>query len=215
MKTSWDSVAALMRELSAEEQLALVDSDNRPAIKQFLLGLHPVLAPAGTIKVRPATNIVASDFFQVNIEKDALVKISHPGDNFKKWFLQPSVRKEVVFGDGPYRTPGVQKEVAETTLCYHPLNRRLADGPIINQLGGEAMVEITLAEFIACLQQQGSGEKGALLTNGYYAIFYVRDTSGVLRVVCVNWAGVWRMDAHSVERSYEWFAGNRVFSRDS
>lgn len=35
-KPSFDSVAALMRELSFEEQIALLNSDNRPGLKEFL-----------------------------------------------------------------------------------------------------------------------------------------------------------------------------------
>lgn len=212
------SVAHLQRELGDELFSALISSDNTATVKQFLLGLQPLLTPIGTIKVRPGLKLVASEFFQVNTKKNALVKISYVGDNFKAWFLSPSVREEeAIPGAGPYRTPGVpNNKVVETSLHYYTLNRRSVDGPIIAELGGETKAETTLAELVVCLQKQANGELGALLTNGYANIFYIRDASGVLRAVHVYWRSVgWLVDADSVGDPNEWNAGYRVFSRDS
>lgn len=52
MKPSFDSVAALMRELSLAEQYALVNSDNRPQLKRFLRELAASTTPLQwTVKV--------------------------------------------------------------------------------------------------------------------------------------------------------------------
>ena len=218
MKTSFDSFVALIRELSVEEQEALVDSDNRPALKQFLVKLQFLLTPVGTIKVLPTEKFSASDFFKVNTAKNASVKTSHLGDNFKAWFLGKTKERtsasEAVPGDGPYRTPGA----TEVALRYYTLNKRSVDGPIIAQLGGvaKAETETSLAEIAACLQKQASGEPGMLLTNGYANIFYVRDSVWALRAVNVDWYGDgWSVYADSVEHPNDWSAGSRVFSRDS
>lgn len=217
MKPSFDSVAALMRELSSSEQQVLTDSDNRPKIKQFLSGLQPSLTLVGVIEVRPSTNFVASGFFKVNTDKSSPLKISHVGDSFKAWFFKPSANERVAFCAGPYRMPGVQSSTTiKIMLRYQVLNKRLVDESLINQLGGEAKAEITLAEIAACMQNQASGDHGALLTNGYSNIFYVRDVNDVLRAVRVDWAdGGWGVRAFSLEGSGGWNQDRQVFSRNS
>ncbi len=221
MKMSFDSVSALMRELSVEEQQALLDSDNRPALKKFLSGLQqlqPLLTPVGTIKVPPTTKFVAADFFKVNTKKNASVKISYIWGNFANWFLgkiEESVANEAASGVGPYRTPG-QNGDAKTALRYQTLSRNSVDANIINQLGGEAKAETALADVVALMTKQNNGQQGALLTNGYANIFYVRDVDGVLRAVDVPWdSGGWLVYARSVGRPREWRSVSRVFSRDS
>ncbi len=218
---SFDSIAALVRELSTEEQRILVDSDNRPAIKQFLSRLQPssLLTQVTTIKVQPTTKLVARDFFKVNTKKNTPVKISYVWDSFKEWFLTKTeelpTKTQTGPRGGPYRTPG-QNGSDEVSLRYHTLNRNSVDGPIIEQLGGEAKAETTIAEIAALMTKQGNHENDALLTNGYANIFYVRDVSGVLRAVSVLWnGGSWYVNTFSVEDPYGWCAGNRVFSRDS
>lgn len=215
MKTSWDSVAALMRELSNEEQQALVDSDNRPAIKKFLMGLAPLLTPIGTIAVRLAPNFVASEFFKVNSEKSSPIKIVYIGESFGGRFFSPMASRPI-HGYGPFRP--TDRSVVEVTLRYQTLNKCSVDKPIINQLGGEAKAETTLTEIAACMQKHADGEQGVLLTNGYANIFYVRDVvSGLLCAVRVSWYGDgWLADAHSVLDKQAWPPmGYRVFSRVS
>lgn len=210
------STAHLQRELGDELFLALISSDNTAAVKDFLLSLQPLLNPVGTIKVRPATQFDKHKFFQVNTEKNALVRISYIWENFKKWFLPPSVSEAAVSGGGPYREPGVPGSATEVALRYQTLNKRSVDGPIINQLGGEEKAETTLAEIAALMALQPSSDPGVLFTNGYANIFYVRDVSGVLRAVRVDGdVDGWSVHAHSVEDPGEWDAGRQVFSRDS
>ena len=66
------------------------------------------------------------------------------------------------------------------------------------------------------MEIQGKGEEGILLTNGDANIFYVKDTSDVLRGVYVSWTHCgWRVLARSVEDPGVWCAGLRIFYRNS
>lgn len=109
-----------------------------------------------------------------------------------------------------------EEPLSEQKLRYGNLTKNSVDGPIIEELGGEAKAETTLTELHDLLKKQGNDEKGDLLVNGYANIFYIRNTEGVLRAVGLCWgvAG-WRVDAGSVERLGGWLAGYRVFSRNS
>jgi hypothetical protein len=90
------------------------------------------------------------------------------------------------------------------------------DGPIINELGGEAKAETTLSEMFSLMEKQKNGESGVLLNNGYANIFYIRDQNGVLRAVGVDWDdGGWYVGAYSVEDPGGWRVGRQVFSRNS
>ena len=190
-------------------QQALVPS---PEMQSFL-------NHTGTIQVQPVTRFVARDFFKVNTKKNASVKISYVWENFTTWFLDkveelPSTN-DTGLSDCPYRTSGENGKEG-VTLRYQTLTRSSVDGQIIAALGGDIKAETTLAQIADCLKQQANGKNGALFTNGYANIFYVRDVSGVLRTVHVRWDGVgWSVNADSVEHPDEWSAGYQVFSCDS
>ena len=142
---------------------------------------------------------IARDRFAVNTKSDAPVKISYLGDNFKKWFLGK-----------------VEEPFIESALRYGKLRKPSVDASIIAELGGEEKAETTLTELWQALEKQPNGEKGDLLTNGYANIFYIRDVNGVLRAVRARWYGDgWIVFAFSVEGPFWWFAGHRVFSRNS
>jgi hypothetical protein len=122
--------------------------------------------------------------------------------NFTNWFLTD---------DGKIEEP-----ISEQTLRYGNLTNNSIDGPIIEELCGEAKAETTLSELYDLLKKQPKGEDGDLLTNGRANIFYIKDRSVVLRAVRVDWDdGGWVVCAYSVEDPDEWNAGNRVFSRNS
>jgi hypothetical protein len=159
-----------------------------------------LLIPVGTTIVAATTTLfVARDRFVVNTKKNAFVKISYLGDNFKSWFL----RKE-------------EQPFAGSTLKYGKLSRYSVDGPILAELGGETEAETTLTELFALMEAQKNGESGPLLTNGYANIFYIKDTAGALRAVHAYWhGGGWHVGAVAVTYPYEWRGGRRVFSRDS
>lgn len=154
--------------------------------------------------VIPATTaqFVAKGKFVRNTGHKAKVKISYLGDNFTEWFLS---------GDSKTEDP-----ISEQTLCSAKLKKSSVDAPIIAELGGEAKAETALTEVFSLMEKQPNGENGALLTNGYANIFYVRDQHGVLRAVRVGWDdGGWDVRAGSVEIPDMWHDGSRVFSRNS
>ncbi len=165
--------------------------------------LELLLEPVGTVTI-PATTgkFVAKDRFVINTKRNAPVKISYLGDNFKVWFLN---------GDSKTEDP-----ISEQTLRYHKLRQSSVDGPIITELGGEAKAETTLSAPLSLMEKQKHGEDGVLLNNGYANIFYIKDNAGVLRAVSVYWLDDgWHVSARSVEDPYRWHGGHQVFSRNS
>lgn len=212
-------VASLVEHQSEFRELPNDDAqwviqNTKAAVALFIKAIkdrQPILTLLGAIKVRLEENFTARDFFQVNTKKTAPVKISYVRPNFTSWFLskketRPTASETVPGDGGPYRTP----DQAVPTLRYHTLNRGSVDKPIIAELGGET----TLAEIADCMKKQANGENGALLTNSYANIFYVRDSSLALRAVRVGWyGGGWNVGADSVGHPVEWDAGCRVFSR--
>ncbi len=162
-----------------------------------------ILELVSTVGVAATTSkLVAKEKFVVNTKRNAPVKISYLGNNFTAWFLN---------GDGKTKDP-----ISEQTLRYHKLRKSSVDGPIIEELGGEAKAETTLSEMFSLMEKQKHGEDGVLLNNGYANIFYIRDSAVVLRAVDVHWSDVgWDVDANSVENPLRWRGGFRVFSRNS
>jgi hypothetical protein len=158
-----------------------------------------LLEPISTITVS-ATSVkfVAKDKFK--LRKDGGI-CSYLGDNFCKWFLS---------GNGKTEDP-----ISEQTLRYAKLRKSSVDVQIIKELGGEEKSEATLTEVFFLMEKQANGEKGVLLTNGYANIFYVKDSSGVLRAVRVLWDDDgWHVTAFEVSRPDSWDAGRQVFSRN-
>jgi hypothetical protein len=162
-----------------------------------------ILELVSTIVVNATTGkLVAKERFVINTERNAPVKISYLGDNFKAWFLN---------GDGK-----TEDLISEQTLRYHKLRQSSVDGPIITELGGEAKAETALSEMFSLMEKQKHGEDGVLLNNGWANIFYIKDSAGVLRAVYVHWHGDgWHVRANSVGRPRRWPDGNQVFSRNS
>lgn len=171
--------------------------------KKCMVDTNNVLELIGMIVV-PATvsKFVAKEKFVRGTGHKAKVKISYLGDNFTSWFLN---------GDGK-----TEDLISEQTLRYHKLRQSSVDGPIIPELGGAEKSETTLSEMFSLMEKQKNGESGPLLNNGRWNIFYIRDQSGVLRTVSVDWDdGGWFVDAYPVENPYEWYCGCQVFSRKS
>jgi len=162
-----------------------------------------ILELVSTIVVSATTvKLVAKEKFVINTKRNAPVKISYLGDNFKAWFL-----------NGVGKTEDL---ISEQTLRYHKLRQPSVDGPIIVELGGEAKAETTLSEMFSLMEKQKHGEDGVLLNNGWANIFYIKDNAGVLRAVLVFWDGDgWYVRAVSVEDPRRWFVGDLVFSRNS
>lgn len=154
-----------------------------------------------TISVAASKKFVTADHFTINMNDDAVIKISHIGDNFKKWFLDK-----------------VEEERDTTTLSSYKITKNCLDKPIIeNELGGEDKAETTLSEIYYLLKLQPQGETGTLLTDGYWNIFYVKDNSGELQAVGVYWDTAylgWEVGAREIT-SPGWGSGVQVFSRNS
>lgn len=145
---------------------------------------------------------VASEVLGCDITPNALVKISGFGSNFTDWFLS---------GNGKIEEP-----ITRQVLRSMKLLKSSVDGPIIAELGGEAEAETTLTELYALMKLQANGQKGALLNNGWWNIFYIKDQTGVLRAVDVGWSGDgWSVGASSVGGPRVWSGGGQVFSRNS
>mgnify|MGYP001590538280 CR=1 FL=1 len=160
----------------------------------------PLLEPVGTANI-PATTgrFVAKDRFVLDTSATAKTRISYLGDQFKAWFLDK-----------------IEEPFAGSTLRSFKLRESSLDGPIIAELGGEVRAETTLAEVYALIERQKSGESGILLTNGWANIFYVRDSTGVLRTVFVHWNDDgWYVNAYTVTNPDRWSGDRRVFSRNS
>lgn len=104
--------------------------------------------------------------------------------------------------------------MAEATLRYAKLLKSSVDGPILAELGDAQ--ETALAQVYALMERQPKGESGALLTNGYANIFYIRDVNGTLRAVNVDsGSDGWGVFARSVDYPLRWRGDRRVFSRNS
>lgn len=149
-----------------------------------------------------SSKFVAKEKFVRDTGNDAKVKINYLGDNFTKWFLAGSGK--------------IERPMGKQTLCYGDLKKASVDVPIITELGGAKKAETSLTELFSLMEKQGNGEGGALLTNGWTNIFYIKDMQGVLRAVYVDWnADGWGVLADVVSDPREWNDGYRVFSRNS
>ncbi|MBA3789157.1 hypothetical protein H0X32_02035 [Patescibacteria group bacterium] len=80
------------------------------------------------------------------------------------------------------------------TLKISKLKKASVDGPIMTETG-EMTTETTVGQFWEQLKQQGNGQSGPLLVNGYANIAYIRDQNEVLWAVDAGWdsshAGTW------------------------
>jgi len=164
-----------------------------PAPESLLEFVSTVVIPATTKK------FIARDNFIVDTSEKAKVKICFLGDNFEENFLGKT-----------------EDAIVEITLRYYKLRKGSVDNPIIAEIGGKEKAETTLTEMFSLMEKQPNGEKGALLTNGYANIFYIRDTNGVLWAVHCHWGdGGWVVHDSSTGLPLVWIAGFQVFSRNS
>lgn len=148
-----------------------------------------------SIKVLAVNQFVASDRFKENETVNG-VKFAWFGGNFKANFLDK-----------------VETEVEACEIKIHTLLRASRDLVIRSEIG-EEQEETKLAHLWQLLKFQENGGKGALLTNGYANIFYIRDTNGVLWAVVARWHGDgWILSAYSIGHAGVWDADGRVCAR--
>jgi hypothetical protein len=148
-------------------------------------------------------SFVVADRFQVNIGsnvkkswKKGEVKISLTGGNFKSCFLSQTVAER----DG-------------YLMSSYQIKESVCDEDIRFKLGGGH--ETDLPGLLSLLGQQPEGEKGVLLTNGRANIFYIKDCTGAVRVVSVDWrVDGWCLYSRGLG-DRRWYDGRRVFARNS
>ncbi len=191
--------AAKRNGVSNSDLKALSSGDMFARILPILHGYGKVVVELfkmlGEVAFAGATNFVVLEKFK--LKKDGGI-FSYFGHNFTAWF-----------------SGKIETEVVSSSLNYRKLTQSALDATIISTLGGETKAETSLAEVFHLMSLQPNGEEGVLLTNGYANIFYVRDLSGVLRVVFVHWSGYgWRVRAGEVSRPVPWGGGDQVFSRN-
>lgn len=152
-------------------------------------------ATVGVTVVPDVQGFMASDRFKFDL--GGTVRIGYVGDNFWRWF-------------GSMTVPDHPGSVLVPHMLVHAHDRET-----IKTLGGEAKAETFLSEIWHLLSLQGRGQAGALLTNRYGNIFYVRDTEGVLRTVVIFYDGnIWDIEAYAIDSKW-WDSGRRFFVHDS
>ncbi len=153
----------------------------------------------GNITLSATTEkFVAASKFVVNTTDATKPKISYLDDDFENWFLGKT-----------------EDQIAEASLWYGVLTESANSQRIIAELGGGAKAETTLTEMFSLMEKQKNGESRTLLNNGWANIFYIKDSSGVLRTVFMAWYdGGWHINARSVGIPHAWGVGYRVFSRN-
>jgi len=156
-----------------------------------------LLELVGTVDIAQTGKFIASDKFVVNTGDKATLKIAYVSDQFKEWFLDKT--EEPADGSQLAR----YKLVEPSTIL-----------DMVGALGDKA--NTTLAQVFYLMEQQGRGEEGVLLVDGYANIFIVPDINGVLRAVFVHLSSDgWDVYALLVEDPFRWRIGDQVFSSNS
>jgi hypothetical protein len=97
------------------------------------------------------------------------------------------------------------------TVRYVTLQQSISDTALIEALGGEAAVELTLTEAFALFRLQLK-EENKLQADEHLNVLYVRDRKGILRTVLIgrDREGKWYLNARALDASTR-HAGDRVF----
>lgn len=142
-------------------------------------------------------DFVVKDKFKADVSDSAKVKISFIGADFHKKFFAKT-----------------EKPFPGSNLVGRKLKRSSKDCLILEALGGEAKAETSITEIYSMILAQANGASGALFNDGRLNIFYVRDTTDVLRAVYLSWSvGGWDIRLSSVGSSGGWGSGMLIFSR--
>lgn len=169
---------------------------------QVLAATAALLEPVTTVTIPALSAFNVAAHFAVTPEdkrKNAEVLIGHMGGNVLR-LVQNRTEPE--------------PEIAETTLRVQKLRQGSDDGPILAELGEKATT--TWGQIYEIMRRQGRGQKGVLLTNGWWIVFYITDTDGTVRAVRCSWGTDgrgWYVNANPVAHPYAWDAGRQVVSR--
>ena len=153
-----------------------------------------ILEVLGIITLHASTTVTTTvrQAFAVNKADDANPRVS-----YSESFLND-------FGDvaiGP---------CAEQSLQYAKLLRNATEEEIF-----AGLKETTPSDLLALLKMQGKGQKCALLNNGNWNLFRMRNNSGELRTVDVRWRDDgWDVRSDSVGVTDVWREDHQVFSRN-
>jgi hypothetical protein len=163
--------------MTTGQQLILqgpTDPQTQQPIPSKLLGeLVGSMTPVKTVE-----RFAVADHFRTGEVKG--VRIAFVSDNFREKFGKK-----------------VEQNTPPGQIHVYRLIKDSLDAPIITVLGDKH--ELTLAELWQLVADQGQGEKGPLLTDGYANICYVRADQGVLWAVDAFWdGGGWGFSAGSV-----------------
>jgi len=162
----------------------------------------PLLEPVSTIKLPAVAEFRAVDHFLVGGKAPGGIEIGFINDHFQAAFLE---------GDGK-----VENSIPPTSLRVSRLLRNSLDLPIIEALGGQQVVGVSLAhvwmmieEYIRCLPT------GIQHISGLWNVYYVLDNdSGQLMEVDTRWSvwQQWELRAFPLTFQEEWVEGVYVFS---
>ena len=89
------------------------------------------------------------------------------------------------------------------------------DEPIIDELGGESLAEVNLAQVHWMILQQPNRMRGKLCTTGERNIFYVRNNEGRLCAIscyCDHQRRRWCVDAFDITHPDQWSKGDQIIS---
>lgn len=150
---------------------------------------------------------IARNHFFVDTGLDALARISHLSNAFRKRFL-----------DGVGK---IEDWHEAAVLSYASLLTPSIDGAVFTELGGKADTETSLWGAFHLMSKQPHGEEDTLLIAketmvGSGNLFYIRDQFGELACVQITWQpSGWHVSCWDIttERSKwnEWEFGNQVF----
>lgn len=120
---------------------------------------------------------VSLDRFAVSKRRDAPIRIHFTSKNFDFWCLSPiSFRLDV-------------DESVWHDLDYFKVLMDTKTGDIIDSLGGEKIVQTSIVEIYYALLRQGRGQKGKLLVNGDFNVFFTPSFNGKNVVIYLAWNG--------------------------
>lgn len=144
-----------------------------------------VLELIGSVAIPAIERFTARDSMLFRTHYKAEVQIAYMCERFIESFL-----------------PKIEKPVQPTTLRFHDLKKRAINPLIIDELGGEGVVEIFLSQMFYLLKQQPIGEDGALCLGKdirLFNIFFIRDINNELQsIVCYFEEGTWRISAEAI-----------------
>lgn len=150
-----------------------------------------------TFNVSANEEFIVADKINVNIGKNADVKISHINKNFQNWFGKK-----------------IENKFPGSVVYGRDVNTNLIGDSILVELGGEEKATTIVTEMYAMMAAQPNGESGNLKNDGSANGFYIPDVDGILRVVRLSWVGYgWNIKASSIQETLSFCLDGRVFSR--